>query len=139
MSPDSRPLHASAESCNCLIEFLMPIWGKRDGSAQLQQAQQFVVAKLKRRGRQPQNPADSPREQRLEVAPGLHVFVLEPVYLVDDDQRELRPVSHQCVAGQVVQKVGEPVFIGPIERRSKLFREMGVVTERASKGTFQIR
>ena len=56
------------------------------------------MAKLKWRGGQAQHAADSPGCERLKIAPGLHIFVLESMYLVENHERELRPVCQQRVA-----------------------------------------
>ena len=69
------------------------------------------MAKLEWRGRQAQQPAESPVQERLKMASGLDVLILESVDLVDDDQRELGPVRHERVARQIVEDCPRAFFV----------------------------
>ena len=95
------------------------------------------MAKLKWRGGQAQHPTHLSPNERLEVTSGLHVLVLEVVNLVENNQRERRPVSRKRVTRQIVQNVGEQIFITTIESRRKALSELGVRVECPSEGALQ--
>ncbi len=115
-------------------------WQGQD-AVQRQHAQEFVVPELERRGREPQEAAHAPGRERLEIQPGLHLPILEPVYLVDDDQRELAgQIRHERRGGSGrPSRCEESVFVRPAERRRAPLSEPRVGTQRPIVGAFQIR